>query len=264
MRPDSFTLRVATYNLNGAGPDGEDDSRLTQQISLLKTLKVDLLGLQGATWGEHRKQRVQDVARELGMTSWNIAPSPFYGHNIVVLVRENDRLSVTRKRSLFGPPWVHAHADIELEVPCHPSRLHFMVGHAPSASPTMRLAEAEMMNAFRHLPVIYAAAFSAPALGDDPDTTGVDAATVARHLDYRPAKELDAAGLVDIGAAHDDRPTVGHHALDPLSYRSDRIHTNLPPGWVTRYEVVQEAQPLSNNRPVCADITIGGRPRVFS
>ncbi|MEU8309795.1 hypothetical protein AB0C84_40115 [Actinomadura sp. NPDC048955] len=199
MKPDSLTIRVATYNLGGGlnghdDGDGDGDSRLIKQIDLIKALNVDLLGLQGATWGVNRKRRVEDVAQELGMNYWTLAHSPFYGCNIAVFVRQNDQLSVTKQRALGGPPWVHAHVHIQLKVPCHPPRLHFMVGHAPS-SPTMRLAEAEMMAEYQHLPVIYACDFSAPALGEHPDVTGVDTSTVTRHLDYRPAKELAAAGL---------------------------------------------------------------------
>ncbi|OLT34376.1 hypothetical protein BJF79_07345 [Actinomadura sp. CNU-125] len=112
------TLRGCTYNLRNGGLDGHfgDDTRLLLQVELLRSLHLDLIGLQEAKWGEHGRSRLEDVADRLGMTWADLVPSNFHGCDIAVLVRETDRVKVTRTRHLTGPPFVHAHADVELTV----------------------------------------------------------------------------------------------------------------------------------------------------
>ncbi|MBO2464001.1 endonuclease/exonuclease/phosphatase family protein [Actinomadura violacea] len=255
-----------SYNLRDGGLDGgtgsaegwRDDTRLKAQMALLRSLRPDLLALQEAKWGLHGSSRLKQVAKWLDMTWTSLAPSNFYGCDIAVLVRESNDLAVTNERHLTGPPFVHAHADIELRVTGHVGRLHFMAGHAAPSSPTMRLAESEMVGVYRHLDVIYVADFNAAAIGEDPDVTGVDPLQVARKLDTRPAEELAAAGFCDVGAHVGDRaPTVGHTGQGQLAYRCDRIYTTLPRDRIVGYHVVQEERPLSDHRPVCADIAVG-------
>ncbi|QFG22864.1 endonuclease/exonuclease/phosphatase family protein [Actinomadura sp. WMMB 499] len=258
---DSVTLRVGTYNLRDGGLDGasaaRNDARLKAQLTMLATLRLDLLGLQEAKWGSHGHVRLEQVARWLGMTWKCLVRSNFHGCDIAVLVREGDGIAVTRERHLIGPPFTHAHADVELQIAGRTRPVRFMVGHAAPSSPTLRLAEAELIGVYRNIDVVYAADFNAAALNEDPDVQGVDPLHVARKLDTRPAEELQASGFIDIGAHLGDRtPTVGHTRSDRLAYRCDRIYTTLPRGSITGHRVVQEHRPLSDHRPVWAELTL--------
>ncbi|MGP4029699.1 hypothetical protein [Actinomadura sp. 3N407] len=260
--PEPLKVRVGTYNMfeGGLNGDGEhqDDARLTEQISMLAPLHLDLLGLQEATWGAGSATRIRHVAQMLGMSWHTVARSNFYGCDIAVLVRESDSLKVTRKHHLTGSPFTHAHVDVELYVAQWHRRVHFMVGHLSPSSPTMRRAEAELVGVYRNLDLIYVADFNAAALDDDPDTTGIDPLKIARKCDRAPAEELAAAGFCDVASHLGDRtPTVGH-GDDKLAYRCDRIYTTLPRDSIHGYGVVQEQRPLSDHRPVWAEFVLGG------
>lgn len=259
--PEPLKIRAGTYNLFEGGLDGDgdraDDARLNEQICLLSKLRPDLLGLQEATWGACAQTRIRHVAQTLGMSWYTVARSNFYGCDIAVLVRESDYLKVTRRHHLTGPPFTHAHVDVELYLAQWHRRVHFMVGHLSPSSPTIRRAEAELVGVYRGLDLIYVADFNAAALDDHPDTTGIDPLKVARKLDTAPAEELAAAGFCDV-ASHlgDSTPTVGH-GDDTLAYRCDRIYTTLPRESIRGYGVVQEKRPLSDHRPVWADFVLG-------
>ncbi|GAA4238417.1 hypothetical protein GCM10022254_54270 [Actinomadura meridiana] len=263
----SPTIRVATYNLFEGGLDGigDDrgrvgDSRLREQVELLESLDLDLIGLQEAGWGEDGPELARRVARELRMSYCFVGRSPFYRLDLAVFVRESTAVTVVGAEYLHGPPWVHGLANIEMRVAGHPRPMHFLVGHSAPSSPTMRLAEAEMAAVHRHLDAIYVADFNAAAIGDTPDTTGISALKAARKLDTLPARELAAAGFRDVGADWGDfTPTVGH-TNGGLAYRCDRIHTTLPAEWTTDYGVVLDGDKLSDHRAVWAEFRIGGQP----
>lgn len=257
---EQLTLRVGTYNLHDGGLDGEgalaSDARLNKQLGMLAALRLDLLGLQETAWGADWQRRAQQVAEALGMTWYTVAPSSFYHYDIAVLVRESTSLQVTRKHHLTGPPFTHAHVDVQLYAAPWRRRIHFMVGHLSPSSPTIRRAEAELVGVYRGLDLIYAADFNSVALDDDPDTTGIDPVKAARKLDTAPAEELAAAGFIDVGAFMSDRtPTVGH-GTGKLAHRCDRIYTTLPPETITGYQVVHDAPALSDHLPVCAEFVL--------
>ncbi|OLT31848.1 hypothetical protein BJF79_08620 [Actinomadura sp. CNU-125] len=262
-----MTLRVGTYNLRDGGLDGvsafRDDARFKNQLAMLATLRLDLLGLQEAKWGPDGPARLEQAARWLGMTWKCLVRSNFHGCDIAVLVRESAGLSVTRERHLTGPPFAHAHADVELEIAGRPRPVRFMVGHAAPSSPTLRLIEAELAWWFySSLDVIYAADFNAAALNEDPNLQDVDPLHVARKLDTRPAEELQASGFIDTGAQLGDRtPTVGHTRVDRLAYRCDRIYTTLSRDAIVGHRVVQEDKPLSDHRPVWAEFVLPATER---
>ncbi|WP_132158968.1 hypothetical protein [Actinomadura sp. 7K507] len=133
--------------------------------------------------------------------------------------------------------------------------MHILNGHSAPSSPTTRKAEAEMITVHRRLDVVYMADTNARAIGDTPDTSGLDPNKVTKKLDLAPAKELAAAGFHHIGH-QDPTPTVGH-GDDKLAYRCDRIHTTLPAEWITGYGVEFGGDHLSDHRPVWAEITFG-------
>lgn len=258
-------LRVGTYNLQNGGLEGPfgDDARLLRQIDLLRGLELDVIGLQEAKWGEHGRSRLEDVADRLGLGWADLVPSNFHGCDLAIMVRETDRVKVARTRHLTGPPFVHAHGDVELMIADRPRPVRFMVGHAAPSSPTSRLAEAELVGVYRGLDVIYAADFNAAAIWETPHTTStdphhvVDPHRAGQKGDTRPAHELDFAGLIDIGAhMNDATPTVGHASADRLSYRCDRIHTTLDYEAITGYCVVTTADDLSDHRPVWAEFLL--------
>ncbi|GAA4241925.1 hypothetical protein GCM10022254_72740 [Actinomadura meridiana] len=258
-----ITIRVATYNLregglDGGGPDRGHgaDSRLRDQVALLASLDLDLIGLQEARWGQGKHERARQIARELGTSYHFVGRSNFYRLDLAVFVRENDDLTVERTEHLHGPPWVHGLTNTRLRVAGRPRPLHFLVGHSAPSSPATRLAEAEMATVHRHLDAIYVADFNAVAINDAPDTTGLDPYKVAKKLDTLPAGELAAAGFHDVGAHWGDpTPTVGH-GDHKIAYRADRIHTTVPDEWITGYGVECGADDLSDHRPAWAEFTI--------
>ncbi|WP_433464047.1 hypothetical protein [Spirillospora sp. CA-128828] len=260
--PPPVKVRACTYNLREGGLDGpagkpRDESRLQEQIALLASLDLDLIGLQEANWGSgsDAEDRLARVAEQLGMRWSLLGRSNLYGCHLAALVRESDNLTVEDAEHLTGSPWVHTLLNVTLRVAGRPRPLHFLVGHSAPSSPAMRLAEAEMATVHKHLDVIYVADFNAAALTDDPDTTGIDPVKALQKLDTRPARTLAGAGLSDVGALmNDPTPSVGHDD-DKLTYRCDRIHTTLPPEWITGYGVVPNADDLSDHRAVWAEFT---------
>ncbi|RFS82198.1 endonuclease/exonuclease/phosphatase family protein [Actinomadura spongiicola] len=258
------TIRVATYNLFQGGLDrdpgpgqGKDDSRLQEQVAILGSLGLDLIGLQEAQWGIGGWDRAREIARRLGMSYCFVGPSNFYNFDLAVFVRESDDVTVAGTEHLLGPPWVHGLTNVKLEVAGRPEPLHFLVGHSAPSSPTTRLAEAEMATVHRHLDAIYVADFNAAAIGEEPGATGTLSHKAAQKFDTRPAEELGAAGFHDVGAHWgDSTPTVGYTGRG-LAYRCDRIHTTLPTEWITGYGVVLEGDGLSDHRAVWAEFTVG-------
>ena len=250
-------LRAGTYNLRNGGLDGprRDDTRLLRQIDMLRDLKLDVLGLQEAKWGTRSRSRLEHVADQLGMTWRNLVPSNFHGCDLAVLVRESNQMKVTQTRHLTGPPFVHAHSDVELRINGRDRPIRFMVGHLAPSSAGIRADEAELVGVYRGLDVVYVADCNAVGVGENPDTTGVDPYHAAGKLDVRAAEALQAAGFVDVGAyVGNTTPTVGHTRAGRLAYRCDRIYTTLPTDTIIGYGVVQEAgEPLSDHRPVWAD-----------
>lgn len=257
-------IRVGTYNLFEGGlpnlddrddSSGVDDSRLREQIALLASLNLDVLGLQEATWREHSTDLADFVADELGMTWRYVGRSNFYGCDLATFVRESDHLTVKGVTHLTGPPFVHGLTNVTLATHGHPRPVHVLNGHSAPSSPTTRQAEAEMVTVHRHLDVIYLADTNAAAIGDTPNTSGLDPNKVAKKLNTAPAEQLAAAGFHHIGH-QDPTPTVGHDE-DKLAYRCDRIHTTLPIEWITGYGVELGGDHLSDHRPTWAEITFG-------
>ncbi|TYB47811.1 hypothetical protein [Actinomadura chibensis] len=275
MPDEPTTLRVATYNLHTGGLDGDDpehfsrdDSRLRQQVDLLASLDLDLIGLQEATWGMFADERLDGVAADLGMSWRFLGRSSFYGRNLATLIRVGDKITVGARdvAHLTGPPFVNGLTDVTLTIAGHPRPVHLLVGDCAPSSATIRLAEAETATAHRHHDLIYLADFTAAALDDDPDTTGTDNATARSKLDKRPAETLAAAGFHDVGHIKGDRtPTTGHRApnqhqhqhqhRDALALRSDRIYTTLPTETITGYGVELGGDALSDHRIVWAEFT---------
>ncbi|MGH8966891.1 MAG: hypothetical protein ACRDXB_16390 [Actinomycetes bacterium] len=276
MHDKPLTIRVGGYNTfegglanlaDHDGPDdfgrpGLDDSRLRKQLALLSRHNLDVLGVQEAKWGVHSPDLAAFVAAELGMSWWFVGPSPFYGCDLAAFVRTGDHLLVEKATHLPGAPFVHGLIDVKLRIAGHPRPVHFLVGHSAPSSPGVRLLEAQMVTVQRRLDVIYGADFNAAALGETPDTTGLDPYKVAKKLDTRPAEELAAAGFHDVGHTRGDRtPTVGHGTPgdggDNLAYRCDRILTTLPTACITGYGVELGGDDLSDHRAVWAEFTIG-------
>ncbi|MFC4049043.1 endonuclease/exonuclease/phosphatase family protein [Actinomadura syzygii] len=270
--PEPTTIRVATCNLFEGGLDGDDpehfsrdDSRLRQQVEVLASLKLDLIGIQEATWGMLDDNRLDGVATDLGMPWRYLGRSNLYGCNLATLIRTGDnKITVKDYTHLTGPPFVHGLTNVTFIIAGHPRTVHFLVGHSAPSSPTMRLAEAETATVHRHHDLIYVADFNAAALDDDPDTTGIDKATARGKLDKRPAETLAAAGFHDVGGVLGDRtPTVGHRTPNEdddaakLAYRCDRIYTTLPTETVTGYGVELGGDALSDHRIVWAEFTLG-------
>ncbi|RKS79702.1 hypothetical protein BZB76_1177 [Actinomadura pelletieri DSM 43383] len=259
------SLRVATYNLFEGGLDRdpvpgrrEDDSRLQEQVAVLASLDLDLIGLQEARWGKDGSERARRIARRLGMSYCFVGPSNFYSLDLAVFVRESDDIAVAGTEHLLGPPWVHGLTNVTLQVGGRPEPLHFLVGHSAPSSPTTRLAEAEMATVHRHLDAIYVADFNAAAIGEEPGDTVALSHKAAQKFDTRPAEELVAAGFRDVGADWgDSTPTVGYTGRG-VAYRCDRIHTTLPSEGITGYGVVLEGDGLSDHRAVWAEFTVGG------
>jgi endonuclease/exonuclease/phosphatase family metal-dependent hydrolase len=255
MADHALKVRFGTYNLRDGGLDDESPTRLTRQATMLKRLDLDLLALQEAKWGTYRDTRRNYIADRLGMTWARRVPSNFHGCDIAMFVRERKQMRAGKERHLTGPPWVHCHGDVELQVAGQP--LRWMAGHMAPSSPTLRLGEAELLGVYRKEPVVYVADCNAVALGETPDTTGVEPVHAKNKLDPRAALALEDAGFLDIGAhLRDPTPTVGYHRADRLEYRADRIYTTLPAEWITGYGVVDGADDLSDHRAVWAEITI--------
>jgi endonuclease/exonuclease/phosphatase family metal-dependent hydrolase len=257
MADHGLKLRIGTYNLRDGGLDNKAAARLASQVDMLARLDLDLLALQEAKWGTYRESHRGYVAKRLGMTWSSRVPSSFHRCDIAMFVRATEHLRTGKERHLQGPPWVHAHGDVELTVAGQPHPWRFMAGHMSPGSPTIRLAEAEMMGVYRTLPLIYVADFNSVALGESPDLTGVEPAHAKRKLDTRAAQALAEDGFLDVGAhRQDSTPTVGHNRTDRLAYRCDRIYTTLPSVWITGYGVVDDADDLSDHRAVWAEITL--------
>ncbi|RFS81451.1 hypothetical protein D0T12_31365 [Actinomadura spongiicola] len=269
-------IRVGGYNLFEGGlpkpatdRDQDDDfgrpldtSRLRKQLAVLSRLNLDLLGLQEATWGVHSPDVTNFVSSELGMSWPYVGRSPFYGCDLAAFVRQSDHLTVEDVTHLTSPPFVHSLLNLKLRIDGHPRPIHFLIGHCAPSSPTIRMAEAELLTVHRHLDLIYVADFNAAAIGDKPDAHehDLDPYKAAKKFDTSPAEELAAAGFHDIGYIWGDRtPTVGH-GDDTLAYRCDRIYTTLPTAWITGFGVERGADDLSDHRPVWAELTIGQEP----
>jgi endonuclease/exonuclease/phosphatase family metal-dependent hydrolase len=250
-------VRFGTYNLRDGVLDREDPARLARQVDMLARLDLDLLALQEAKWGTYRETWRQYVVKRLGMTWSGRVPSNFHGCDLAMFVRQSEHLRAGKQRHLNGPPWVHAHGDVEVEVAGQPRPWRFMAGHLSPESPAVRLAEAEMMGVYRSLPLIYVADFNSVALDESPVVTGVEPVHARRKLDTGAAQALAEVGYLDVGAhRHDATPTVGHGRTDRLAYRGDRLYTTLPSEWITGYGVVTDIDELSDHRPIWAEITI--------
>lgn len=242
-------LTIVTYNLENGGCDDGDDARLWDQVNALAEHHPDVVAFQEAKWPDGHKL-LDRVADQLGMTFRTLVRSNFHGCDIAVLVRERPGLRVGKERHLTGPPFSHCHADVELKVKGRTIR--FMAGHAAPSSPTVRLAEAEMVTVYRNLPVIYVADFNAATIDEKPDVKGLDPHYVNAKLDTAPAFTLAAAGFIDVGARRGElTPTVGHAGNDRLAYRCDRVYTTLP-DTIADCRVLRNMDDLSDHRPVLA------------
>lgn len=251
-------LVVGSYNLLGGGIDNGDDDRLRRQLGLLRSLDVDVAGVQEAKWWERDGNRLLHFAeQELGLRGY-LAPSSSDGCHLVLFIRES-RIRVVRERHRIGPPYWHGLARLEVRVEGFPHRLDLVNAHLAPSSPTLRLAEAETFQLLKKHPTIAVGDWNAaPAEGVDPPLEGLDVDHARRKLDRRAAKAIEAAGFIDVGAhLRDDTPTVGYARADRLAYRCDRGYVNLPGETVIAHKVIGNTTDLSDHCPVVFAVDLG-------
>lgn len=259
-------LRIATWNLLTGGVDSGDDSRLHKQLDALHGVDADVVGIQEAnTWADGGGRRLREVERVLGMRGF-LTKSNHHGCDLALLVRESAGIHVIAEEHDHGPPWWHALCHVRTEIDGFPGETHLLVAHLAPGSPATRLCEAESFDLFRagHRQTVVVGDWNAAALNDPvpADLAACDEHT-RRKSDVRPAKALDAAGLLDAGAhLGDTTPTLSRATKDRYVYRCDRIYTTLPPKLIIRHEVINTGG-LSDHRLVVADIarSDGGDPR---
>ena len=127
--------------------------------------------------------------------------------------------------------------------------------HLAPSSPAIRLAEAETLGLLVKDGLVIAAGDwnAAPAAGTCFPPAGVSPAQARRKLDRRAACAIEEAGFTDVGArAGSLTPTVGYGEPGQLAYRCDRIYTTLPAQAIAGFEVITDAEPESDHRPVVA------------
>jgi len=110
-------LTVGTWNIRDGGLDGGDDSRLTRQVAVMRSLDVDVWAVQEAKgWAADGRRILHDVARRLDMPGRYLVPSNHHGCDLALLIRERPGLWVVRERPDTAPPWWHALHHLELHV----------------------------------------------------------------------------------------------------------------------------------------------------
>lgn len=263
-----MNLTLATWNLLEGGLDGGSDTRLRRQLRRLADGSPDVVLLQELTGFDRDGYRLMHLAEVLlgGMRGF-LALSPHSCH-LGVFIRESSGLRVIRQRHEQRMPYWHGVACVAVEADGFGPLLLASAHLAPS-SPAQRLIEAEAFKLIAETgPLIAAGDWNAiPARDPDPRASAENAEHVRRKLDRAPARALEASGLTDVAAHLGDRtPTVGHSAADRLEYRCDRYYTSIPDRAITGYRVIDDADGLSDHRPVTAafDLTAAAGPGAAS
>jgi endonuclease/exonuclease/phosphatase family metal-dependent hydrolase len=244
-------LRLATWNLEGGGLDGADDTRMRRQMELLSSLSLDVALFQEAKgWAREGSRVAYDAEELLGMRGW-LYPSAHHGCDLAIYIRPESGLRPAFERHEGGYPYWHGVARLAVRSPGFPGLLYLASTHLAPASEDQRYLEAQSFQLIVESGPLIAGGDWNALSASGPEPPGA-ASAAAGKLDRRAACRLEAAGLRDTGTLlGDPTPTVGHRGS--LPYRCDRVYTSLPPGSVTGHQVIKVPPGLSDHMPVVTE-----------
>lgn len=239
-----------------------DPSRWQLQAQLIRRRHPDVLAVTEG-WGWHLDDR---ALFRRALVDFGYADGALYesktGCDMAVLWQRGITLSASEGQPLTEA-WWHGYLYVTLRLPGRPDQFVVMVSHYNPFDVTLRRIEGSFLRTrmqYTDRGVLVLDANSvAPG---DPEPSPWPSRNLPGHSesDRTPLETLAEIGLVDVGAAFNDRtPTHGHYDLGP---RSQKVSLRLDQAWatpsvsLTGYRVIDdvasdpEVDTASDHRPI--------------